>query len=482
MSNTIKTRLQLKHDTLENWLSSDLVLSKGEVAFAEASDGSFQMRVGDGDHNWSQLSASPITWTADQIIGLEDAITSLSTTHYEVNSLDELSNSYNNGDTAVVKTLMGVKVDGELSTDVFSHTAYIYDGSLSAWKAMDGNYSADNIIFDSDLTYTKGIGVLADPGSAGKATLTAKGKSLEEVLKSILASATSATKVDPTASYGTPGNYDSSVEVGTWASGANANKALSFKFNTDGSWSNYNGSTKAGNTVKKKDITITRTASQAENFNGVYHLSAITKSYSFDGEDLLALGSSVQIDAIPTSDLSVQYQDSEKELYKYSISGKYQAGTTVPKNNLGDDDPSNKIPAGTFASAKSNVAVKIVAGKRKRFYYVGNDTSFALDNEFFRSSTTGLSSDLQSPASPSKTKSLTIPAGTKRVVFALEGADKTLKTVIDVDGMGLDVAGNFSATNVDIEGANGYTAKTYTVFEVINNGGLKATTYDITVN
>jgi hypothetical protein len=48
--------------------------------------------------------------------------------------------------------------------------------------------------------------------------------------------------------------------------------------------------------------------------------------------------------------------------------------------------------------------------------------------------------------------------------------------------MGLDVAGTFSATNVDIEGANGYTAKTYTVFEVINNAGLKATTYDITVN
>jgi hypothetical protein len=258
---------------------------------------------------------------------------------------------------------------------------------------MDGNYSAENVIFDSDLTYTKSIGVLADPGSAGKATLTAKGKSLEEVLKSILASATSATKVAPTASYGTPGNYDSSVEVGTWASGANANKALSFKFNADGKWSNYNGSTTAGNTVKKKDITITRTASQAENFNGVYHLSAITKSYSFDGEDLLALGSTVQIDAIPTTDLSVQYQDTSKNLYTYTISGKYQAGTTVPKNNLGDDDPGNKIPAGTFASAKSGT-ISISAGKRKRFWYVGNDTTSTLNNAFFRSTSNGVGSDL----------------------------------------------------------------------------------------
>jgi hypothetical protein len=48
--------------------------------------------------------------------------------------------------------------------------------------------------------------------------------------------------------------------------------------------------------------------------------------------------------------------------------------------------------------------------------------------------------------------------------------------------MGLDVAGNFSSFNLDIEGANGYAAKTYTVFHTTEAAGLKATTYDITVN
>ena len=478
MSNTIKTRLQLKHDTLENWEKSELSLALGEVAFAQLQDGSFQMRVGVGDKKWSELSASPIKWSADQIEGLTDAMSQLSTTHYEVYSLNELSNSYNNGDTAVVKTKLGTDA---LSNDVYSHTAYIYDSTASTWKAMDGNYSADNIIFDSDLTYTTAIGVLTAP-SSGKATLTAKGRSLEEVLKSILSKAVSATQVKPTAAYATPGNYDSNVEVGTWASGANGNKLLQFKYNADGYWSNYNPSSfKALNTVKKSDITITRTASQSENFNGVYHLSAINATYSFEGDDLLPVGSYVQIDAIPTSDLSVQYQDTEKNLYTYSITGKYLAGTATPKNNLGDDDPSNKIPGGTFANAKS-ATVKIVAGKRKRFWYIGNDITSTLDNAFFRSTDKDVKSDLVTSGSPTKTISLAIPAGTQRVVFALEGADKTLKTVIDVDGMGLDVAGNFSSTNVDINGANGYTAKTYTVFEVINTAGLKQTTYNITVN
>lgn len=82
------------------------------------------------------------------MIGLEETVAQLSTTHYEVGSLDELSDSYTNGDTAVVKTSIGTGTDEE---EKVSYTAYVYDGSLSAWKAMDGNYNADNIYFDYDI-------------------------------------------------------------------------------------------------------------------------------------------------------------------------------------------------------------------------------------------------------------------------------------------------------------------------------------------
>jgi hypothetical protein len=183
--NSLKMKLQLRRDDLSTWVEKNPVLADGELALAKRADGTVEMRVGyDGKH-WNELSSNPVIWGADQIEGLEDALSSLKTSHYEVGSLDELSSSYLNGDTAVVKS--------EIADGKYSYTAYVYDGTLSAWKAMDGNYSADNVIFDTDLTYTTGIGVLADPGTKGKDTLAAKGKSLEEVLKSILAASTPAT-------------------------------------------------------------------------------------------------------------------------------------------------------------------------------------------------------------------------------------------------------------------------------------------------
>ena len=87
--------------------------------------------------------------SANQVIGLEDSMAALSTSHYEANSLDELSDSYNNGDTAVVKKSIGTNTEGN---ELYSYTAYVYDSSVSDWKAMDGNYNADNIYFDYNIT------------------------------------------------------------------------------------------------------------------------------------------------------------------------------------------------------------------------------------------------------------------------------------------------------------------------------------------
>lgn len=82
-------------------------------------------------------------------------MTNLSTTHYEASSIDELSGTYNNGDTAVVKTLIA---DGK-----YSYTAYVYDGTVSAWAAMDGNYNANNVYFNDDMTMTYQFGKYAVP-------------------------------------------------------------------------------------------------------------------------------------------------------------------------------------------------------------------------------------------------------------------------------------------------------------------------------
>ena len=126
--------------------------------------------------------------SADQVIGLESTIASLSTTHYEASTIDELSGNYNNGDTAVVKELIA---DGK-----YSYTAYVYDGSLSSWKAMDGNYDARNVYFNDDMTMTYQFGKYAVP-SSGSFTLSCKGMSLATMINDAYAEAKDPTVTQP---------------------------------------------------------------------------------------------------------------------------------------------------------------------------------------------------------------------------------------------------------------------------------------------
>jgi hypothetical protein len=56
----------------------------------------------------------------------------------------------NIGDICIVETVIDEQ-------NHISRTAYSWNGS--AWKAMDGNYNADNVYLDYDLIITKDIGV-----------------------------------------------------------------------------------------------------------------------------------------------------------------------------------------------------------------------------------------------------------------------------------------------------------------------------------
>lgn len=52
---------------------------------------------------------------------------------------------------------------------------------------MDGNYNAENVIFDQDFTVTENIGAFVIPDGQNNAVLSAEGKNLKEVLMSLLA-------------------------------------------------------------------------------------------------------------------------------------------------------------------------------------------------------------------------------------------------------------------------------------------------------
>lgn len=148
----------------------------------------------------------------------------------------------------------------------------------------------------------------------------------------------------------------------------------------------------------------------------------------------------------------------------------------TPVNNLGEANESVKIKGydASGTTVKSLSANVTASGYRNTWYYVGTDDSFELNSANIRTKFTAKN------ASTTSFGTVTIPAGTKRVAFAVLG-NKTLKSVIDVDGQNLDVKANFTKETVDIEGANGFTAASYSVFHFENENGVAATKYTVTI-
>ena len=66
---TINTRIQLRNDDISAWGQTNPTPLKGEVALAKRTDGSYDLRIGDGAKQWDALSGS-LQLSANQIIGL----------------------------------------------------------------------------------------------------------------------------------------------------------------------------------------------------------------------------------------------------------------------------------------------------------------------------------------------------------------------------------------------------------------------------
>lgn len=149
----------------------------------------------------------------------------------------------------------------------------------------------------------------------------------------------------------------------------------------------------------------------------------------------------------------------------------------TPKNNVGGLYEAGKITgfdaAGTKTKEFADVAIN-ATGFRNSWSYVGTDCTTTVDSTFIRKATA-------KNANTTSFGTITIPAGTKRVMIAVPGSH-SLTSVIDVDGMGLDVKENFTTTTgVKVNGANDYEAADYTVFLCENENGMSATKFTFTI-
>lgn len=238
INNELKTKIVLRNDTAAKWEEINPVLLEGEIGI-ENDTGLF--KIGIKDTNWNDLSYANRFEEVD--------LSEVTNSYQQVGTYEDLADGRAIGDVGIVKA--HIANDDSLNASYYSYTCYIWDGEQ--WAAADGNYNASNVIFDEDLTYTTSIGALKLASGKSSDTYAAKGKSLEEVIKRIMAETIDPTVTYPTASLsasftmetggtGEVGTYLASAKAtgnftdGRYQYGSNSNKTLNSNAKTDATW------------------------------------------------------------------------------------------------------------------------------------------------------------------------------------------------------------------------------------------------------
>ena len=398
---TLKTRILLRNDTAANWeTNKTTVLKKGEVGIEIDTN---KMKIGDGVTAYGNLKYFGGEATLNFEVSPEGEETDVAAITRVVAGAE-----LHNGDTAIVKR--------DIAGGKSSYTAYVYDGE---WKAMDGNYRADNVYFDEDLIYTANIGVKTVPGS-GSGTITAAGKNVEEVLKSILAEEKNPRITQPAASV-TAINVDT-YEIGT-----------------------------------SKDITYTAKLSKGSyEYGPDTGIVAGTVTATCDGKTKTGATGTFE---------GVVAEATEK---KVSVSIEHAAGAT-PKTNLGNAYEAGKIAAGTKTATSSGIK-----GVRHMFYGALKSDA-VLDSAVIRG--------LKHEAATKKTiTTFGAGAGAVKVVIACPAGHKITKVLMP-SALNADVTALFvkQSATVNVEGAEGYTAAAYNIY-VYQPASIDAgETYSVTI-
>lgn len=400
MEKQIRTTLILRNDTSANWAASSLVLKKGEVGF----DTDLHIfKVGDGTKTWKEITTSFVDFAAVKE-AINDATKNLHTTDVyqkeialggdKAAALAEITSPVK-GDIAIIKeALQGGK---------YQYTAYVR--GETNWEAMDGNYDAENVYFQKDLTITAPIGVQTIPSSGSK-TLATTGKNLKQVLDMIVASEKNPSTTQPSVTLNS--SNIGAKEVGT-------NIAIAYSFATNPGSYTYGPAT--GVTFSGYEAT-------------------------FNGETLTgASGTFTSMQVVDDTNLS--------------ISGKCASSEgAVPLTNLGNPYEAGKIAAKNYTPSKGTLT-----GYRGWFYGYYNGTTAIADPAAITSA--------QLRAFGTKTNFPTTmnTSQMQQMFFAApKGRVSSVSISNAVNGAPLTV----TKGSASVEGANGYTAAEYDLFYVAN--------------
>ena len=269
----LNTRIILRNDSQNNWnaVAETEILLKGEVGIEfipgyptqENPDLSYKpkMKIGDGVHAWKDLPyfggeeahvyEATAAWASDVEGKLAAKTAALAT-------ITETPNSH---DIAIVSSpIVNPEKVSDSVEQKYEITAYRWNGEN--WVACDGNYSAKNVYFEDDFTFTKAIGTVTIPSSGSK-VVSAAGKNLTDFFAGIFAAEEYPTTPSTSASI-------TSSNIGAKEVGTNISVAYSFSTSAGAykygpangvTWSDhsatFNGETKSGSSGTFTSVQVT---------------------------------------------------------------------------------------------------------------------------------------------------------------------------------------------------------------------------------
>ena len=391
----LKTRIILRNDTTAGWeavkADDTYKLLKGEIGIEFVESGSSKMKIGDGTSTWADLPY--FGGTATQ---LYEATLTADETHSAAIARVTSGAQINSGDFVVVKEAVG--------TDKYQYTAYVY--AADAWKALDGNYNAENVYFDKDLIITANVGVQTIDATGSK-TLATTGKNVKQVLDLLFAKEKDPSVTQPSVTITLTG-------AGAKDVGTSVTPSYSVGFNK-------------GKYEFGPDTGVTATYAVSDTASH----SATTATGSFDA-----------FTVEPTTN------------YKVSVTATHTAGAD-PVSNLGNGRGDLKITAG-----KKTATSAAITGYRGWFQGYYNGTQALAD------ATTITSTQLRAFGVKNGTFNTTMNTNKMQQMFfaAPAGTVKTLTVSNAVNGAPQTV----KKTTVSVEGANNYQAINYDLYYVAN--------------
>ena len=393
MANILKTTIQVRRGKTEEWVvNKDVVPKAGEPCLDLDLH---KVKYGDGVTTYEKL---PFASGGDGV----------ASTHYEgvreegeddqaviARVLGELEATANKGDTFVIKT--------EFAGDKVSYIAFVYNGS--AWAAMDGNYNAENVYLDSDLTITANIGVQQiDP--SGSKVLPTTGKNIKQVLDLIMTEEKNPTVTQPSVSV-------SSSEAKSYEAGTR----ITPKYNATLNPGKYEFGPETGVTATSWSVTLdSQTLTEA---SGTFSEIQVTDSTNL----------------------------------KITATAQHSEGA-VPKTNLGNEYADGKITA----DSKSR-QTGAITGFRQMFYGV-DTTGGEINSALIRGLTAG-------GAASAKTITVNAVAEAKCIIVAVpQSSALKVKQAILTSSMNADITSSYvkQPDPVNVEGANGFDAVPYDIY------------------